>query len=52
MRTLNQNLLKNVDKEMIGQNGKDAMQVELKSLEIRKVFGPVVQTNKDVKLVG
>ena len=31
---------------------KEAMQVELNSLTKRKVFGPIVQTPEDVKLVG
>ena len=31
---------------------KEAIQAELNSLTKRKVFGPVVQTPEDVKLVG
>ena len=38
------------------QNGwlklKEAIQTELKSLAKREVFGPVVQTPKDIKPVG
>nr|GEU62661.1 alpha-1,4 glucan phosphorylase L-2 isozyme, chloroplastic/amyloplastic [Tanacetum cinerariifolium] len=34
------------------QKWKDAIQAELKSLEKREVFGPIVQTPKGVKLVG
>ena len=31
---------------------KEAIQTELKSLAKREVFGPVVQTPKDIKSVG
>ena len=31
---------------------KEAIQIELKSLAKREVFGPVIQTPKDIKHVG
>ena len=31
---------------------KDAIQTELKSLAKREVFGPIVQTPKDIKPIG
>ncbi|RVW79949.1 Retrovirus-related Pol polyprotein from transposon TNT 1-94 [Vitis vinifera] len=47
----NHEMWKNVDIEMIGQNGKKLYR-ELNSLTKREVFGPVVQTPEDVKPVG
>ena len=43
---------KNVEIEMIGQNGKKDMHAKLNSLMKRDVFGPVVQIPKGVKPIG
>ena len=52
MKIPNNEMWKNVDIEMIGQKWKEAIQAELNSLTKREVFGPVVQTPKDVKPIG
>ena len=51
MKIRNHKMWKNVDIEMISQNGKKNIG-RVKLITKREVFGPIVQTPEEVKLVG
>lgn len=52
MVILNHDLLLNVKIDILGLNGKKTIKAELKSLNKCKIFGFIILTPENVKLVG